>query len=109
MKMLPVHCCCTPDKRLGWVPVGESYRIGPIRFMTERPSWAFDPAKWVLTLEEPRHNPPRYNPPRYIETEVARLTLSRGGDTIIAVNSNDYPIEEWRKVRGFIEDREQQL
>lgn len=96
MMMLPVHCCCTPDKRLGWVPVRELGRIGPIRFVTERPLWILGP-----------NDEPRFSPPRYIEAAIDRLTLTRG-ETIWAVNSNDHPIEEWRKVRGFIEDCEQQ-
>jgi len=104
LRHLPVHCCCDPTKRLGWVHVAGVPRPGPLSFCTERASYALmTPTRSLLASAEPDRMPElRFNPARHIRTEVAWLTA--GDDTFLAVKSNDYPIEEWRKVVGFIED-----
>lgn len=94
-RVLPVHCCCDPGLRLGWVPV-------PERVTAPCNIWfvAGYPAKDLLTEEV--HYPER------IFTEVAFLhTTTPGGrtDYQLGVKSNDVPLETWRKVPGFIEDR----
>lgn len=90
-RVLPVHCCCDPGLRLGWVPTPASMKgPGDVRFV------AGYPAKDLLTNEV--HYPER------IFTEVAWLEFD-GEERMLGVKSNDVPIETWRKVPGFIEDR----
>jgi hypothetical protein len=107
--MLPVHCCCDPAQRLGWVPVVE-HRLKNISFISRQASSAL--------IDEPRHFAAKR-----IDTEIALLHIpvrpiecyvcdaGKMHETIsvwkeiLAVKSNDYPITEWRKVAGFVEDR----
>ncbi len=101
---VPVHCCCDPSKRLGWVKLDRVPEPGRISFCTERASYTLmASSRSLLASAEPYRMPPtRFNPAHHIRTEIAWLT--QGDDTFLAVKSNDYPIEEWRKVVGFIED-----
>lgn len=93
---LPVHCCCEPSKRLGWVRIDGERRPKQVRFCTERASYA-------LTRSQMDYGMPMKTPARYIETEIAWLT--QGSDRpILAVKSAHADITEWRKVVGFIED-----
>jgi hypothetical protein len=93
--LLPLHCCCDPALRLGWVPKPPRVE-GPGKVVFVAGLKSTD----LLTGEE--HYPER------IYTETAYLhTTTPGGHTDyrLAVKSNDVPIETWRKVPGFIEDR----
>lgn len=102
---LPVHCCCDPNKRLGWVKLERLPMPGQkLRFCIERASYSLMPSRGVVASADPNRTPDaRFNPARYLEVEVAWLWLNTT-DEILAVKSNDYPIEDWRKVVGFIED-----
>lgn len=93
-QMLPLHCCCDPALRLGWVPRPPQVD-GPRSVIFV----AGHVAKDLLTGEV--HYPER------IYTEVAWLVndFTPKGKGRLAVKSNDVPIETWRKVPGFIEDR----
>lgn len=98
-RVLPVHCCCDPVKRLGWVPVPGRLRMidmghgeGQVTFIAGRDArdlWTGEP------LPAPR-----------IHTEIARLTITRNNwqETFLAVKSADIPIETWRRIPGFVED-----
>jgi hypothetical protein len=43
--------------------------------------------------------------PEQLSTRIAWMMPANGDEPFLAVNSNDIPIEQWRKVPGFIEDR----
>ena len=87
---LPVHCCCKPAKRLGWVDVDDR---------SARPGVAI-----MLTVRTVESGPARdlSHQHRAILTQVAELDLE-GFDPILAVKSADVPIEVWRLVPGFSE------
>ena len=97
---LPVHCCCEPGKRFGWVPVPERQRVrGAICFVIApgRMEWRDDKSVHLVFAQT-------------INTEVNDLALGDAGaggpgEIILAVNSADQPINVWRQVPGFIEDR----
>ena len=74
-KHLPVHCCCDPTKRLGWVPVDQPFRCRPIRFCTERASYSLmSPGLGARAREELASlRPMRHNPAKFIETEIAKF------------------------------------
>ena len=92
-RYLPVHCCCDPDKRLGWVPC-ELQFPGPVKF---RAGYiAQDLLSGVVT-----------HPP-VIKTEAAMVTVykpHKGVAVALAVKSAHVPIETWRRVPGFKEDK----
>jgi hypothetical protein len=96
-RMLPVHCCCDPAKRLGWVPVPER-RLeapGPVRFIL---------GHLTLNLETGA-----VTRPAQLDTVVAWLencgAYPHGRQ--LAVKSADTPLDQWRKIPGFIEDTEE--
>jgi hypothetical protein len=95
-ELLPVHCCCTPMKRLGYVPVRR------LSFTNEA---------WFNVMNAGAVE-------RVIRTEIGRVWLDRArvGDVINghventrifvdAVKSAHEPIEVWRRVPGFIENQ----
>jgi len=95
---LPVHCCCEPGRRFGWVPVPERQRVrGAIYFVIApgRMEWREGNSVHLVFAQT-------------INTEVNDLALAPvdggPGEIILAVNSADQPIETWRKVPGFIEE-----
>lgn len=91
-RLVPVHCCCDPNKRLGWVPAKEA--PGPVTFVLGRPRRSL----WDGTVTQPET----------FTTEIAYLVNFGAvlGDAhrFLAVKSNDLPIEKWRLIPGFIED-----
>ena len=94
-RMLPLHCCCDPALRLGWVP---------------RPLGVEGPCKAVYVAGHPTRDlmTGEVTYPERIYTEVEILAVEQVDGTSVerlAVKSNDVPIETWRKVPGFIEDR----
>lgn len=89
--MLPVHCCCDPKKRLGWVPAPST--PGPRSFVVGQPSMN-------LLTGEVTHA-------RILRTEVA--WLDQHGRRRLAVKSAHEPVETWRKVAGFIEEPDADL
>lgn len=91
-RVLPVYCCCCdPARRLGWVPVSVK-QPGPIRFRVGNA--ASDLFTGQVTAAT------------YIETSIEWLSGSTDGRTeLLVVKSGEAPIELWRLVRGFIEDR----
>jgi len=89
---LPVHCCCEPSRRLGWVPVFET-TLG----------------KWIVFALRPVLRAADDDGDRRVEvlsitTMVAPLLLP-DGTTIDAVKSANAPLAWWREVPGFVEDR----
>jgi hypothetical protein len=89
-RYLPVHCCCEPAKRLGWMP--DRYRF----------RWRVQVSPASLTLWPPSAAGER-TAPTFVDIEVAMLALD-DHEVIRAVKSNEIPIEVWRTVPGFIED-----
>lgn len=91
---LPVHCCCDPSLRLGWIPVPLTKRAGSeFRIVVVSPSKVRDLGAPLEMI--------------YIEAEVQWLT--RGDVRTLAVKSGHQPIEVWRRVHGFIENRAARL
>lgn len=91
-RMLPVHCCCDPAKRLGWVPVPDKLHergCGPVRFQVGLPSYEL--LTGVVTQ------------PDQIDTTIERLI--DGDEEYLAVKSAEQPVDVWRKVPGFLEDQ----
>lgn len=97
-RYLPVHCCCNPDKRLGWVSVRENpMRVFPwiVHFVCRREFTGGS----VL-----RGDRIDIAPAKVIVTTIERLGLP-GGLVIDAVKSAHEPIEVWRQVPEFQEER----
>lgn len=93
VRLLPVHCCCEPWMRLGWVPV-------PVKY--ERGAWiVFWPAPWRSISSEPTAALLEGR----ITTMVATLVFA-DGTAVDAVKSGHVPLEVWREVPGFVEDTE---
>ena len=94
MTKFPVHCCCTPCTRLGYVVVDNPRFLGEVRFVVRHDDVSID---------------------REIVTEIAtvgHLEARSDGDgeiketrhSVRAVKSAHEPIEVWRRVEGFSED-----
>ena len=94
-EILPVHCCCEPGRRLGYVPVGR-LPLGVVMFPVRTPEGL-----------------------RVIRTEIAEIRTIRtttevfsqvSGEitstvtSVVAVKSAHEPIEVWRLVPGFLEE-----
>lgn len=112
---LPVHCCCDPARRLGWVDVPGNVLRRPGRHVSFLVAEA-------LAVKAGIFSPPTYRPARFIDTEIDELvrTLVPGYFYIcekgqahttiplnirhLAVKSADKPIETWRQVKAFVED-----
>lgn len=86
---LPVHCCCDPSLRLGWVPCRLT-EPGPVVFIAGHVTRDL----WIGAVS---------SVPERVHTEVA--SLWDNGERVLAVKSNEHPIETWRKIPGFIEER----
>lgn len=87
---LPVYCCCDPSQRLGWVPVPRTrWRPGPIVFKVGHR--LKDLMTGVVTEAGRLH------------TEM--LWLDHEGERILIVKGGEQPVEVWRKVPGFLEER----
>lgn len=107
---LPVHCCCEPNVRLGWVPVPARRltKPGPVHFVVGHHAvalWLVPVLATVRRLEtsveelqlvlspaqryQCEHGTPHYTVP---------LTMK-----ILAVKSAHEPIDTWRKIPGFVE------
>jgi len=95
MKLLPVHCCCKPAIRLGYVEVPDGTDRGSIRFTI--------PPAFHLQAPGPDSGRPRMNPSSYILTEVATLGYGDGTGATLAVKSAHLDVETWRRVPGFRE------
>ncbi len=93
MKLLPVHCCCSPSLRIGYVEVPDGAGLGPIRFTI--------PPAFHLEAPGPDSGRPRMHPASYILTEIA--TLLDHGATVLAVKSAHLEVDVWRRVPGFRE------
>lgn len=105
---LPVHCCCTPDLKLGTVEVPDGSDVGPVHFVIPpRMSSAPVPADLVGfdgSME----------PAKHLYTEIARLgtygsalaaSLSVNATNIrLAVKSAHQPLEVWLQVPSFRRD-----
>jgi hypothetical protein len=89
---LPVHCCCSPTKRLGWVRLPrELGHRGQVRFVIP-PTREFQSDITVATVKQGGT----------IYTEVAELFV--GVDRLFAVKSAHQPIDVWMQVPGFVPD-----
>lgn len=107
--MLPVHCCCEPAKRLGWVPVSKArQRIGRINFTcgypkTDLTTGAVTRALVVYTEIDVVRVLVRKPEPFYCEHDHLLLTVPVWVERL-AVKSADLGLDTWKKVTGFIED-----
>lgn len=91
-RYLPVYCCGGPSQRLGWVPVSRTRRRpGPIVFRIGHRSK--DLMTGVVTE------------PARLHAEMLRF--DDDGERILVVKGGEYPIDVWRKVPGFLEERPQ--
>lgn len=94
MSLMPVHCCCNPSKRIGWVPVPPgSQKLGTIHFVQSgdrRQLWSM------------RHNQGDQSVVKatVIKTEVALLVTD--GASHYAVKSAHVDVAGWRRVSGFV-------
>lgn len=110
--LLPVHCCCDPKVRLGWIPVPtRSQHVGErLHFIIRREGaqlTGFAPLRGDYGTVEHR-------PAEVIDTEVGELFTPPENVTVdtpiyewtrtLAVKSNHHPIETWRKVPGFVDE-----
>ena len=87
---LPVYGCGGLSQRLGWVPVLRTrWRPGPIVFRIRHR--LKDLMTGVVTE------------PGRLHTEM--LWLDHDGGRILVVKRSEPPIEVWRKVPGFLEER----
>ncbi len=105
--MVPVHCCCNPEKRLGWLPLEQS-RLYPHRLRV-----LVQPTLEELTRLRPGGELPAVSTAGQLETEVCelwRLTDEKDPDgqripeRFLALKSGDVPLEVWKRVRGFQAD-----
>jgi len=104
---LPVHCCCEPGRRFGWVPA-PSWLVTATRHRPVAVRFHIPPEReFIGALDEIRAVEIKSG--QVIYTEVNELALAPvdggTGEVILAVSSADVPLETWRKVPGFIEDR----
>lgn len=84
-----VRCCCKPEKLLGHVDTEVLVGHGVRLVFLLAPLSATDIGR-----------------PETLHTEVAQINIPTfGGDYhgYLAIKSNDYPIETWRRVAGFKE------
>lgn len=105
--MVPVHCCCNPAKRLGWIPLEQS------RLYPHRLRFVVAPTFEELTGRRDSSEPPTSSTLGQLETEVCelwRLTDEKDADgqripeTFLALKSGHQPLEVWKRVRGFQAD-----
>ncbi len=94
---LEVRCCCKPERLLGFLDVEErdARRGARLSFRCQR-------------LIDPRDLDSRSDELPYTETVivslvVALLNISTIGTAYLALQSDDYPIEELRAIPGFVE------
>lgn len=94
-KVLEVRCCCDPGKFLGMleVPRELARKGGPLRCRLQE--------RLEGTPDQVSHS--RFAPPTVL-LEVARLNMN--GVSVMAVKSNDVPLETLRKIPGFSETAE---
>lgn len=107
----PVHCCCTPGLRLGWVEVPEDIaRGGVVMFARSKPLEVGPPylgpgavmnvAPTIRAQLRTIQYPARKTEILSDGTLTVPVTVIRP-----AFDSGDQPIEAWREVPGFIEDQ----
>lgn len=110
--MVPVHCCCNPETRLGWLPLEQS------RLYPHRLRFVVQPTLEELTRRRDGSEPPMGSAFGQLETEVCelwRLTDERDPDgaripeRFMALKSGDVPLEVWKRVRGFQADTVREL
>jgi hypothetical protein len=95
---LPVHCCCSPNRRLGWISdlrgPGEWGRPGSLSFLMT--PVADLGASDALSVE----------PAEKIQTEAADIIDYRldRREITLAVKSAHRTADEWGRVAGFIRD-----
>lgn len=107
--MLPVHCCCEPERRLGWAPVEHPNRL-TVRYIVRQPSRPMWPdgrsgvAVQVLDVEVADLD----LTPRKRETYVCREGRVHQTVPVFlrvrALKNADHPLALWEKVPGFIVD-----
>lgn len=95
MSMLPVHCCCAPSKRLGWVPVPASAMGKPghysfVQTGDRRRLWSNRTGQGDASKAETV----------VIHTEIALLDAEEG--SYYAVKSAHVDVAGWRRVAGFV-------
>lgn len=95
--LLPVHCCCEPARRLGYVEVEGPVEFGQqLRFHVQPDRAAiFDPlaAEGEVTAV----------PADIIDTEVGEIYGWAVGGRKLAIKSAHRDVQDWRRVHGFRE------
>lgn len=90
-----VRCCCMPTKLLGHVETDMRMERGRKIVFALAPLSVTAPPE-TLTTEAATINIPRFN----FDSFESYLD---GYESHLAIKSNDYPIETWRRVAGFTE------
>lgn len=104
--MLPVHCCCRPQTRLGFVPIRSKLPANVAMFQVLSESGAVEKVivtsvatlQTEMTLDESVSEALMNG-----ALDPSRL-IPYSATTIVAVKSNHEPIEVWRRVPGFVDD-----
>ena len=113
-RYLPVHCCCSPALRLGWVPgpiveLGARFKLvihepHRVRIFGEPDApRSVDEFSIDVTVKE-LHRTVRYMEPYQCPEGRWHHTVPVS-KRMLAIDSHDQPIETWRRVPGFIEDQ----
>lgn len=106
MSRLRVHCCCKPELFLGWLDVPDAKaREGTRLIFAQAKSVSFVAGGARLVVEPSRPEPPEKLEVEEVVLEVSRLNVGGGVGWILAVKSNDTPIEILRRIPGFTEAR----
>jgi hypothetical protein len=82
---VPVHCCCNPDKRLGWLEVPDNLARPGVFYIPMRSASGFGQLEVQLALLLDPHPP---------------------ANVILAAKSGHEPVETWEKVPGFTRDED---
>lgn len=106
MKRIPVHCCCDPRIVLGTLDVPGEYCHPHARFRVVMQ----EPVSWVGAEYRPPSKPWKEGE-QYIVIAVETLWLETNGraQAILAVKSNDMPIETFRRIPGFVENQHRRI
>jgi hypothetical protein len=112
-RTLPVHCCCEPERRIGWVRMPANIPLDREQFVSFQISQPM-----TMLIGEPVRTPAREIHAtterldlvvRPIETYICAQGIPHQTVPVIgrvlAVKSPHVEIAKWRKVVGFVEDK----
>lgn len=93
---LPVHCCCEPAKRLGFVDVDDRLaRRGAVVFLAHIPGVPGAYETLRTSIEYVQLEP---YPRRLLDCGHYTIALRK---RVLAVKSADLPLEDWHNVPAF--------